>query len=499
MRKILRYVIVLLLPVVLNSAAASQQLVIKTKNIELLIEEWNILHNARKLKAFESVYGKELLFYAESVARKDAIMAKRKLFNRRSDYRQRITTDIAYTAYADGIVKCEFTKEVLQNSKWKAFPSYVLVRYEGTRYWIVGESDYATDKRAGFSLKLGEPLEMEIISKKINSTVSDSALRKQILQIPASMQSAASNQMITVPKDYVFILMGILIVSGILIFISETVRINRQKREALIAKRIEKVIATQAAASAPSIQNNHAVQPAHVVQAQPVPTNHFVQPGHPAQATQPARPAQSAPGVQSIPNPQPAPGIHALPVNKAVQHMVYTHEDDDIIRPVSRPVSKQQEDEDLDEPYQLIENQLKQSAFRNFVIGLFEASRFSHVKERPNQETSNGRDRDWEPVLEFHSDHHGGGIQNINVQCLYREDTGETDVKLFSEECLRFNRQANAGTPLYYLIGIGGPPDKPNRLYLIPGRELTKTFISTQALQPFRKTGSFIVYKGMLK
>ena len=152
-----------------------------------------------------------------------------------------------------------------------------------------------------------------------------------------------------------------------------------------------------------------------------------------------------------------------------------------------------------DNSYQGIENHLKQSAFRNYVIGLFQISNFKYIKPKPNSiSPADQAGDDPQPILEFQGESENG-VENFGVQCLYREDTGSTDITLFSQDHLDFNRQFVEEIDLYYLLGIGGAPEKPSGLYLLPARQLNSTVILREDLKNFRKSGMFLYYKGKLR
>ena len=102
-----------------------------------------------------------------------------------------------------------------------------------------------------------------------------------------------------------------------------------------------------------------------------------------------------------------------------------------------------------------------------------------------------------ESLLEFYSIDEPG-VPNFAVQTLYKEDDSEGMVNLFSEASHQFINQFTHEFELYYLIGIGGSPENPHGLYLIPSKQLASTTISKVALKNFRKSGLFVYYHGKL-
>src|SRR5687767_3191376 len=128
----------------LSLYSEAQQFDINTQMIEPLIKEWNFANNSRSVKSFRNVYGDTVIFYTQRVSKEGAIARKVRLFREEQSFSQKISGKISYTPYTGGVIKCEFRKDVWQEFGWKSHPSYLLVSYERSRYWIVGESDYET-------------------------------------------------------------------------------------------------------------------------------------------------------------------------------------------------------------------------------------------------------------------------------------------------------------------------------------------------------------------
>jgi hypothetical protein len=402
----------LLLAVVVHSFAISQQLTIKTKKIDLLIEEWNIIHNARTLDGFKEVYAEDLVFYGTKTNQSKAVLLKEQLFLRQPEFRQRISSDITYTVYTNGVIKADFTKEVWDDKQWKPYESYLLVGYEKNRYRIVAESDYQTDKKVGYKPKLGKAVEMEILSEKIKSPTEEKADLYSSKVATSLAKNAAAT--ITVPKDYVYILIGLLGGGGLLIFIGDSILAYRRRR----------VDVVKSAKPAPKVSQPVVEKPVYAA---------------------------------------------AVPVGSMEEPEVYT----DNPSPV-------------DESIIIIENQLKQSAFRAFVMSLFDPMNFTYRQPR----VMTGNDRiDNEPNLEFEVNGMDPPVR-FAVQCLYREDTPGIDIDLFPEEKLRFNNQFQ-DINLYYVLGVGGPPERPNNLYLVQAKSIKATTVLKEQLVPFRRVGKF--------
>jgi hypothetical protein len=234
-----------------------QHIRIDTEEIESLIREWDFANNTRSIESFSKVYDDTLLFYTQTLTESKAIALKQKLFRSKPHFRQRISTSIKYTPFTSGVTKCDFTKEVLEGSGWKPYPSYLLVSYYSGRYWIVGESDHATDKTLRFTLQLGEPMTFENVSDVSEPVFGDSLFKVSAPDDPSLFTSSTKELdtllrsldpltifpdlsrfgFITVPKGYVFILVGFLAVGGIMIFIADTLRAPRKKKTGTVLQR----------------------------------------------------------------------------------------------------------------------------------------------------------------------------------------------------------------------------------------------------------------------
>lgn len=232
----------------IHTAGPAQQIGIDTNEIESLIDEWNFANNTRNIHSFEKVYSEELTFYTESVSRRRAIALKQQLFESNPNFRQRIITEIRYRPFSKGVIKCDFTKEVFAKNSWKKYPSYLLVSYENNHYAIVGESDYATDRVLKYKPDLGEPMAFQKTVEEPDTFAVDSAFvaaspaePPPFVQAPPAVpdtlataftlddlllifSDSSSLGVVTVPKGYIYLLIGMLALGGLLIIIADSAR-----------------------------------------------------------------------------------------------------------------------------------------------------------------------------------------------------------------------------------------------------------------------------------
>lgn len=408
-------VMAFLLAALMPDIAVGQRLKVNTKDMALLVEEWNIVHNGRALDGFFTLYADSLLFYTEQLPRFKAIRLKKEMFKKKPDFRQRIITDITISAYENQIIKCDFTKEVWDNSKWKSYPSYLLVKFIDNQFRIVGESDYLTDKRLNYRLDIGRQTELSGRSEQISSARSP-ITRDPSITTPDSSLAAdqplggggndVPNDMITVPKLYVFVLVGLLLVVGFVLLISGT-----RKKGDTAKKPVNEEQATSKSASFDAVTEKRDPKAAEVPRRTP-------------RARQPQ------------------------------EHL----------------------------------------AFESLVTSLFDPLYFRFRKRKLQPVLANDHPEDEARAgMEFQFQNKDVGPVRFVVQCVYLADPGAEELQLFPEERLRLNRQLmeEPGIHLYYVIGLGGSPDNPIELYLLPGPLLKYPLVHKKALAPFRKFGMF--------
>lgn len=254
-----RFVPLMILLLAAHHSALSQRMRIDTDEIESLIDEWNFAHNSRNIHSFQTVYADRLLFYTEKVTESKAIALKRQLFDLKPYFRQRITTEIKYTPYSSGVVKCEFTKEVFEQTHWKKFPSYLLVSYENNHYSIVGESDYPTDRALKYKQQIGDAIAFEkpkadepdvpesidtagldsvlasrlpsLTQKDTVTSAGDTLIHNPVFAVFNSMVTDLSSLgMVIIPRAYIFLLVGILGIGGLMIFIADSIYSRKRRR-----------------------------------------------------------------------------------------------------------------------------------------------------------------------------------------------------------------------------------------------------------------------------
>lgn len=233
-----RFALFLIIFLAFDTTSLAQGIGIETKDIEAVIREWNYANNSRNVQSFKNVYARQLLFYTQDVSELKAIQLKQQLFRLKPAFRQRIITGITYTPYTSGLIKCDFTKEVFETTRWKEYPSYLLVSFQDNRYEIVGESDIPTDKVLKYTLDIGEPMTFENVATTDSFQTDSHAARKSFSAVAdaanSSLKSDETTSMfskfgeVTIPKGYIYILIGLLTLGGLMIFAADAARSRKR-------------------------------------------------------------------------------------------------------------------------------------------------------------------------------------------------------------------------------------------------------------------------------
>jgi hypothetical protein len=414
-----RTFVLLLGQVCITCYAVCQPSPVSMREIELLIEEWNIVHNGRDVKGLEEVYDSTLLFYTHQVKREDAIRQKQLTFDADRRFRQRIASDIRFTGFTKGIVKCDFIREVREGSRWRPYESYLLVRIDSAGNRIVGESDYLTDKTLGFDLDealaqkrlFAQPDSLQTVVPEAVSGVSWTKMLSDQFTFPDIFSPGRT---VTIPVGYVVMLIAFIVAGGLIIFLTNSVRGRKHRVKT---------------------------------------TTNYYDAGN----------AETLTDDKTKPN-----GKHHRNGNARAS---------------------------FNDHLKISTNRERQITFESFVMTLFDPMYFSYkvLKARAAAMAIVVNDEQ-EHLLEIQFRNKAGEARTFFVQCLFLNDIlVERHVRLFSAERLSLNRQAaaDAQVDLYYVVGMGGEPDHPTELYIIPGDLLKHETVLKDALKPFRKLGMF--------
>jgi hypothetical protein len=129
----------------------------KEEQIKEVVHKWNKLHNTHNAIEFKEIYAPDVLFYGRQTSM-ESCYAKKKAFLT-SEFRQDIISPISINYYSTGVIKCDFTKRTkYRKEKVREYYCYLLLKKEGSKYLITGESDLLSDQRRNTNLQLGNKI-----------------------------------------------------------------------------------------------------------------------------------------------------------------------------------------------------------------------------------------------------------------------------------------------------------------------------------------------------
>ncbi|MGC1242795.1 MAG: hypothetical protein WA874_14485 [Chryseosolibacter sp.] len=161
------------------------------------------------------------------------------------------------------------------------------------------------------------------------------------------------------------------------------------------------------------------------------------------------------------------------------------------------PMVPQNKAVEADDAYNVIREFNMQSVFEAFVITLFDPLYFRHKRPKAERVLAGKRSEgETLPDLEFEFNHRDTHVR-LAIKCLYYKNAGTNEFQLFSSERQEAFRhfEDESGMPMYYIVGIGGTPDDPKEIYLVPAKAVAKEFVTRMELKPFGKSGMFF-YSG---
>ncbi|MEX1240689.1 MAG: hypothetical protein WEB30_13270, partial [Cyclobacteriaceae bacterium] len=134
-----------------------------------------------------------------------------------------------------------------------------------------------------------------------------------------------------------------------------------------------------------------------------------------------------------------------------------------------------------------------QSVFEAFVVTLFDPLYFRHRRPKAERVFA-GKVSEGEivPDLEFEFNHKETRVR-FAIKCIYYKNGGSRELQLFSAERQRAFREfeEDQKMDLSYILGIGGTPDDPKELYLVPSKAITSEFVRKETLGRYWKSGMF--------
>jgi hypothetical protein len=213
------------------------RVLLDVSEIEPVIHEWSFATNTGNEESLEKIYGEQVIFYTKELSRGDVVREKMKRFHQSPKLHYRILGEVAYQPYSSGVVKCEFTTEVLNDKRADTYRSYLLVDYHEDHYVITGESDEETDQKKRYHLSIGEPMDFDVRDNKSGDSLHQGATSSgessaSLKDFDSIVMYIRSQQTVDVRRDHVFALIGILFCGGLLIFVADRLGATKGRRSA---------------------------------------------------------------------------------------------------------------------------------------------------------------------------------------------------------------------------------------------------------------------------
>lgn len=117
------------------------------RQLKSLISKWNDKHTLQESDLFElrSLFADQVFFYGQTLTSEKCIQLIKSIIEKYDTYDQKLVSDVFFTILDDGLVKCDFTKQVAVNGKSKDYEAYLIFRKIGDLWIIDTESDKTTD------------------------------------------------------------------------------------------------------------------------------------------------------------------------------------------------------------------------------------------------------------------------------------------------------------------------------------------------------------------
>lgn len=131
----------------------------------------------------------------------------------------------------------------------------------------------------------------------------------------------------------------------------------------------------------------------------------------------------------------------------------------------------------------------KGRAFENYVVKKFDSKYFELIEWRSDKfhegiyaSSSKLPDLEYQFTLKKHT-------ERFAVECKYRSSALNGIVEFANDKQLkRYQEYAKEKEfPVFIVLGVGGQPDKPERLFIIPAPKISSGKLSWKDLQPFEK------------
>lgn len=166
------------LVLLLRSASTyGQERSIDLSEIYEVVDTWAEAHNEKNMSAFDTLYGAEVTFYAKQIPKANCLRIKSEQLTPAKPFHLNIIRKPVVVVYDSEIIRASFVIQVTSGKTVRDYESYLLLKRIDGNLRIIGESDFATDNKAGFVLDIGEVLKTSLLSER-TAEIDENALDK---------------------------------------------------------------------------------------------------------------------------------------------------------------------------------------------------------------------------------------------------------------------------------------------------------------------------------
>jgi hypothetical protein len=429
--------------------SAAQELPVNVAAVKALISQWNVAHSRKELETLSYLYSDTVDFYGRLLQRRQCLSITRSALDKDEDFKQTLKNELILSGYSSGVIRCDFVKTVSNNSKVVDYPSYLIVKQFGGRYLIVGESDLVTDRNIGNVPDLGEKIDIKDVTNALLNGAVDEKAEVEGVDLDAAGSDNGTLTQIIVGISFAVGVVGLLIAWGVTrkakaSMKSEYVAIGVQPSEDIkkglaLVRKTRESSALQGSEDIAKPSGHKGKEPQHFSRLKQTPAN-----------VKTELPLRTAPAA-----------------SKGSERTAKESQSPDYLQ--------------------------KGRAFEEFIVHQFALNKsyFTLLDWRSDKfyrgvYPKSSRNPDL--VYEFKV---GGFIRQFSVECKYRRSPYNGLIQLMDERKYRIYEAYNRNEMrVYVALGIGGKPDSPTELYLIPFEQV-RPEMQHHELSQYKSPGMF--------
>jgi hypothetical protein len=148
--------------IIFYSTATCQGLQTEKSKIDDLVDLWKTVQNGEDLEILRDLYAAHVNYYGDIKTPGECIENVSRREGHENAVLLTIKSDIHYTTYNEGVVKCSFIKGVFFNHVMKEYPAYLVLKKINGGYKIVEEGDKFSDQKPGVKSDWGPQVPLEL-------------------------------------------------------------------------------------------------------------------------------------------------------------------------------------------------------------------------------------------------------------------------------------------------------------------------------------------------